>query len=50
MDPSDGDSSEKEAQLYCTLQKLTVVEFAEKTNNCAAQRKFGVSEKLLGVR
>ena len=33
---------------YTARYKLTVVEFAEKTNNCAAQRKFGVSEKLVG--
>ena len=34
---------------YTAPYKLTVVEFVEKTlNNCAAQRKFGVSEKLLG--
>ena len=32
---------------YTARYKLTVVEFVEKTNNCAAQRKFGVSEKLV---
>ena len=31
---------------YTACYKLTVVEFAEKTNNCPAQRKFGVSKKL----
>ena len=32
---------------YTVGYKLTVIEFVEKTNNCAAQRKFGVSEKLV---
>ena len=32
---------------YSAKFKLQVVNFAEKTNNCAASRKFGVNEKLV---
>ena len=29
---------------YTAHFKLTIVDFAEKTNNCAAQGKFGISK------
>ena len=32
---------------YSAKFKLQVVNFADKTNNCAASRKFGVNEKLV---
>ena len=38
----------RERHSYTAHFKLTVVEFEEKTNNCAAQRKFSISNKLLG--
>ena len=44
---SDGDIIiVRKRHRYTTGYKLTVVEFAEKTNNCAAQRKFGVRHTL----
>ena len=32
---------------YDNAYKLRVIEFAESNNNCAAQREFGISEKLV---
>lgn len=34
-------------QSYTADFKLEVILFAEKSNNCAAQREFGVNEKLI---
>jgi len=34
-------------QVYDNAFKLPVVNYAENCNNCAAQREFGVSEKLV---
>ncbi|KAH3704136.1 hypothetical protein DPMN_079191 [Dreissena polymorpha] len=32
---------------YDNSFKIRVIEFAETSNNCAAEREFGVSEKLV---
>lgn len=37
----------RQRQAYDNAFKLRVVEYAENSNNCAAQREFGVSEKLV---
>ena len=39
--------SKRKRSAYDNSFKLRVVEFAEKTNNCDAEREFGVSEKLV---
>ena len=39
--------SKRKRQAYDNAFKLRVVDYAESSNNCAAQREFGVSDKLV---
>ena len=39
--------SKRKLAAYDNAYKLRVIEFAESNNNCAAQREFGISEKLV---
>lgn len=39
--------SKRKRMSYDVSFKLKVVEFAEKKSNCAAEREFGVTEKMV---
>jgi len=40
-------SLKRKRNAYDTAFKLTVIEYAESHNNCAAQRQFGITEKMV---
>ena len=40
-------SSKRKRNSYDSAFKLKVIEYAENHNNCAAEREFGVTEKMV---